>query len=195
MDEYIMLEYQLFFLSILVILLFGYIYVFAKLHTPRIGKDVAQQILRTAIRSKIESIILDPKFEREFYIANGENFPTLISIEILQNVKEKGVKYLGCDKHIHINNREFNKLLEDELRKDETINLIHKRYSEIYKTIEEAEKIEKDAIEYHNSFGKEPDGDPVLHPAIKQSTTSIAEKEYASIDELEKIGTVEDTDE
>ena len=56
-------------------------------------------------------------------------------------------------------------ILNDELHSSYVYNsLIDIYLSQIAETIKQANQYEDEAIEYHNQFGKEPEGEPKLHP-------------------------------
>ena len=82
-------------------------------------------------------------------------------------------------------------ILNDELHSSYVYNsLIDIYLSQIAETIKQANQHEDEAIEYHNRFGEEPEGDPELHPKIKDNQNIISDK-YPSIQDLIKTGTVE----
>lgn len=84
------------------------------------------------------------------------------------------------------------RILNDELHTTRVYNsLIDIYLANIAETIKRANKYENEAIEYHNTFGEDPNGEPTLHPKIKNNGSSIQEK-YPSIQDLIKTGTVED---
>ena len=193
-------EYQIFFICVLFMFFIGCIYGFTKVlyKASKTDEEITKDILREAIRKKIRIIISDPKkFETEFHMFEvfKEYYIDSIFNEILKNVEEKGLEeYLNCNKHLTIDKNKFSKLLMNELTNQTTTNFFHQCYANwIKNNIEEAERLENDAIKYHNSFGEEPDGDPILHPKILESdTTEKTKNEDIEINDLLNTGTIED---
>lgn len=74
---------------------------------------------------------------------------------------------------------------------NEFLRIFYTRFEE---GIKEAEKIEKDAIEYHKTFGNEPSGDPKLHPKDVEDNSDADSDiiEDMSLEDLIPSGTIEE---
>lgn len=102
-----------------------------------------------------------------------------------------GYLYKKISKTLPNNSMGLN-ILNDELHSSYVYNsLIDIYLSQIAETIKQANQYEDEAIEYHNQFGKEPEGEPKLHPKMKDNQNTPSDK-YPSIQDLIKTGTVED---
>ena len=195
-----MIERQMFFVVVLFIFFIGCVCGLIKViyKASKTDEEITLNILRDDIRRKIRIIISDPKkFETEFHMFEvfKEYYIDSIFNEILKNIEEKGIEeYLNCHEHIIIDKNKFSKLLMNELTNHTTTSFFHQCYVNwIKNNIEEAKKLENDAIKYHNSFGEEPDGDPILHPKVLESdTTEKTKNEDIEVSDLLNTGTIED---
>lgn len=83
--------------------------------------------------------------------------------------------------------------LDSILDSDEVDKLLAKLFvNKVADNIKEAEKIEEEAIKYHESFGKEPDGDPILHSKEYENDYYEEQQEYKELEDLLDSGTIED---
>ena len=194
-----MLYYQLFFLAVLFIFSIGWIIglliVIHKKPKYKYNDDVNRKILKEAIKNKIRSIISDPnRFDdfRLFTIFKDQCIQLLFD-EIIENVKKQGSEYLNCSKSIDIEIDSFSVILMDELNDQTTIDFFHRCYINwIENNIKEAQRLEDEAVRYHNTFGTEPEGDPILHPKEKNNDGIVTDEKDTNVEDLLDTGTIED---
>lgn len=139
------------------------------------------------IKDKIKTIIAH-KEGFENYITIFDIFKESYGTFILNKIIDDNKKH----RDLRVSDHVLSTMVKKELSKKETIALLGDAYIEwISNNIQEAENIEEKAIEYHRSFGIEPNGDPELH--IRESiNTNTEEEKYNTIDELIKTGTIEE---
>lgn len=194
-----MFECQMFFLFVYIIFIIACIIGFNKIICINSiftnSNAIDQKILRTAIQVKIRSIISDPnRFSNEFHMFDifKDYYIKSVFDEISKNVEEHGAEYLKC-KIAKIDKKQFSKLLLEELNNQTTTQYFHDCYIKwIQNNIKEAQRLEDEAVKYHNTFGIEPEGDPILHPKEKNNDGIITDEKDTNVEDLLDTGTIED---